>query len=129
MKLFKVFLTVFLLAFVFVVPAFAQGTGTEPASFHIPVEFVVLMSGFLGYAVTQGFKAAGLPIDGTPAKIAAALTTGLILFSEAIIGALVPVPYQPAVTGLFMLAVTILTAMGIHYAVKSFQKKPPLPAI
>lgn len=85
--------------------------------YELPEEIKALIASAVGLVVTQGLKKIGewigVDLSGNSAKIAAALTTAIILFADSLI-ALVPEPYQPVVSGVFGLLIAILGAFGLY---------------
>jgi high-affinity Fe2+/Pb2+ permease len=83
----------------------------------IPDELKLLIASAIGFIVTEGLKSLSnllkFDISGYGAVITAALVTALIVFFEAILGA-VPADYQASVTAALGLLVAILGAFGIH---------------
>ncbi len=84
----------------------------------LPIE----LKAALTYFITQGIKAVlnlvGKDMEGFASAIAAVAVGSLLFFIEGAL-ALVPAEYLDSVSAIFALAVSLLSAFGLHYTVKS----------
>ena len=87
----------------------------------LPEALRLLLSSGIAFLVTEGLKVVGkwfhADLSGVSAAIAAALTTALVVFIEALLG-LVPEEYREAVQAVFALVIALLGAFGLHRQLK-----------
>lgn len=90
----------------------------------LPNDMKVVILIFITFAVTEGLKIVsgwiGRDLSGTGSAIAAALTSAVIVFSEALL-ALIPVAYQPITSSIFSLLIALLAAFGVHAQLKKMR--------
>jgi hypothetical protein len=124
-KFFAISLLVFVIAAVFVVPAFAQGENPPPTSpVQLPLELQAIVAAGIGFLVTAGLKSLSVlmkkDISGWASVVTGGLVTSAVYFLNAILST-VPDAAQPSVAIGLTLLVSILSAFGVAATVKKFQ--------
>ena len=85
----------------------------------LPDELKLALSALIGFVVTEGVKAVFKKELPEVAKvITVSLFTGLVMFADGLL-ALVPPEYQPVVSGVLDLIVSLLGAFGAHRIYKA----------
>jgi hypothetical protein len=119
-KIIFVSLLVIVIAAVFVVPVFAQGSEPPaPSPLVLPDALTGLIALGIGFLVTQGMKAIsqkfGSDLSGYAAMITAGLVTSVVAFGNSLLS-LVPAAYTEPVSIVLTLIVSLFGVFGLHYS-------------